>query len=526
MNESNDPQHEIVFIGNDAGEPNGFFDLLEESNCHVWLAPDAEAGIRRTRLIRPDLIILKVTPDDTDGFDICHRLKQTRQTRNIPVVFFGETKSVNEKLKGFEKGGIDFWTKPFHFKEIKARLTAILSIRQQLKNLTKRNETLQNEIAERKQAEILLRESKKNLETLFNSLDDFLFVLDIRGQIINVNSIVLTRLGYPETELNNTAIFHLYPEPRRREAMVIYLEKWEVDKKFCDIPLLDRQGTQVPVESAIYRGRWNNEDAIFNISRDISERLSMERRIHEQEIERLMRIEDKMSSLGRVSAGIAHEIRNPLSVINVYLSTLKGIVSDQDWGNEEKPRMIEDVVREISDASQKIETVIRRVMDFSKPNPPRRNFFNLNRCVQDAVALSTVTLRKKEVNINTELEKDLPDSFFDAQSIIQVLLNLIANAQEAMRNKEGEKNIFIQTDYNDRFLYVTVADNGPGVMPGDREKIFDPFYTTKYDGSGIGLTIGRRIISDHGGSIVCSQSAMGGAEFTMQIPFAELEKYE
>lgn len=232
-----------------------------------------------------------------------------------------------------------------------------------------------------------------------------------------------------------------------------------------------------------------------------------------REIERLMNIQDRMSSLGHVAAGIAHEIRNPLSGINIYLDTAEQVLERS--GDK---KQLKEVLGKIQSASSKIESVIKRVMDFSKPSEPKLIHIDINRPVEDAIGLSSVMLRKAGIEIVMDLAQDLPTSIADSQLIEQVILNLITNATEAMKEMEHGKKIKVNTSLKGDRISVSVADSGPGVPADLVQKIFDPFFTTKKSSTGIGLSLCQRIVHDHGGILSVSSSTLGGAEFSFTLP--------
>ena len=234
-----------------------------------------------------------------------------------------------------------------------------------------------------------------------------------------------------------------------------------------------------------------------------------------KELENLLRIQDKMTSLGRIAAGIAHEIRNPLSGINIYLKALEKICTRrEEFETEEK------ILSKIQSASNRIEAVIKRVLDFSKPANLKLTDLDINIPVQNALDFASATLKKSGVLIETELMANLPVCTLDNNMIEQVLLNLLINAAEAMKTKEeGHKAIFISTSYiQDEYLCINVEDSGIGIPESLRDKIFDPFYTTK-NSSGIGLSICDRIIKDHYGIFEVHKSDyLGGAKFNIYLP--------
>jgi len=237
-----------------------------------------------------------------------------------------------------------------------------------------------------------------------------------------------------------------------------------------------------------------------------------------KQLEHQLLIKNKMLSLGRVAAGIAHEIRNPLTGINTYLYTIEDLCESDQLGLEDV-EVIRQILTQIQVASNKIESVIKRVMDFSKPGAPRMVRTNINESLEEAIELSSVTLRKNGIKFEKSLAANLPQCYADPHLIEQVVLNLITNAARAMeKSTNGNKRVEIKSSAENNTLCILVADAGPGVPIELREKIFDPFFTTKDDGSGIGLNIAQRIVADHNGSISLGRSRWGGAEFKIELP--------
>ena len=232
-----------------------------------------------------------------------------------------------------------------------------------------------------------------------------------------------------------------------------------------------------------------------------------------KEVEHFLRIQDKMTSLGRVTAGIAHEIRNPLSGIYIYLKALKKIY--KEMGDITK---VVSIIDKIELASDKIESIIKRVMDFSKPGEPRFIFANINTYIDEVTKLTAVTLRKNGIQFVKQLDPDMPECYVEPHLIEQVILNLITNAAEAMKNFSGEKQIQLSTTSTADHVIIQVKDTGPGIPISRQGKVFDPFYTTKSNSSGIGLSICHRIILDHGGVLKLSSAENKGTRFTIELP--------
>jgi len=177
-----------------------------------------------------------------------------------------------------------------------------------------------------------------------------------------------------------------------------------------------------------------------------------------------------------------------------------------------------EIVSQAKGASDKIATVIRRVMDFSKPVPPKLGRVDVNQVIQEALVFSSATLRKSGIEVETSLLPGLPKCTADPRLLEQVLLNLITNAVQALENVEGRKRLGVATAQDNGAVLIRVFDNGPGVPVHLRKKIFSPFYTTRKTGHGIGLSFSHRIIENHGGTLSASGNDWGGAEFRIALP--------
>jgi PAS domain S-box-containing protein len=232
-----------------------------------------------------------------------------------------------------------------------------------------------------------------------------------------------------------------------------------------------------------------------------------------KELEFLMLIREKMASLGQVAAGIAHEIRNPLSGINVFLESIK-----ENFQDPESAADVLEIIEAAQTTSNKIEGVIKRVLDFSRPTELKLAPSDINLAVDDAIKLTAAKLRKDNIKIDSSLAEDLPLVYADKPLLEQAIINMITNAAEALHGVGKPGRINIATQEAKGAVLITIKDSGPGIPPAIRDKIFTPYFTTKSDGSGIGLSLCQRIIADHGGNIEVSSSDLGGSQFIIRIP--------
>ena len=229
---------------------------------------------------------------------------------------------------------------------------------------------------------------------------------------------------------------------------------------------------------------------------------------------------DKINSLGRVAAGIAHEIRNPLTGIHGYLYAMEEFCSG--LADPEASGMLRATIAKVRRAAEKMESVIRRVLDFSKPGAPKLESLDLTLPVQEALSLMAPTLRKAGITVGTRFFA-VPPIMGDRMQLEQAVINILDNASRALRLGLDEKRIDIAVSAAAGRVRLSIADNGPGITAKDQERIFDPFYTTAADGTGIGLSIVQRIVADHRGAIQVRESQRGGAEFLLEFPTSDGE---
>jgi PAS domain S-box-containing protein len=368
---------------------------------------------------------------------------------------------------------------------------------------------LLTKIIEQKQIEKTLLENERNFRTLVENSPTGIFIVQ-KGRIVYENP-EEKRISGPLAQLfRNGDLSSIHPEDMKKvdegfkKIISGEMRNLDIDFRFF-VPELQNTAPEMKwVHCRASLIDYMGSEAILVNKLDVT---------RTKELEFLLRAEDKMASLGRVASGIAHEIRNPLSGINIYLSNLEKIIDKSDDTKKAK-----EVIGELKSASNRIESVIRRVMDFSKPSEPKLMQININQPIQKAINFSMVALHKTGITINTALAEDLPLCYADPQLIEQLILNLITNAKEAMKNTVNEKIINVISSMQDDCIVLTISDSGPGVPMYIKKKIFDPFYTTKEGNTGIGLSLCHRIVKDHGGLLVVKDGEGGGAEFKIELP--------
>ena len=246
---------------------------------------------------------------------------------------------------------------------------------------------------------------------------------------------------------------------------------------------------------------------------EMSQQLQLTRKRMEAANRKLIQAE-KLASIGRISASIAHEIRNPLT--SVKLNIQKVMESEN----------LDGMDKEHLDISQEgighIETFIKELLNFTRVSELQLNYFSAKQIVDESVKMIRNTLRLNDVELVIEIQEELPQVFVDGDKIRQVLLNILHNSCEAV--DRGGKIIIalsLLKGRRGRKLRIRISDNGPGIPKNDGENIFEPFYTTKSMGIGLGLANARKIIEQHKGSIRALNYDKPGAEFEILIPCEE-----
>jgi PAS domain S-box-containing protein len=444
-----------------------------------------------------DVVLLDLNLPDMNGFKVMGYLAEHfPETLVVIITGYASLESATEALRC---GAYDYLTKPFAREEL--------------------YKTLQNAVAHKqvkeahRQSQLALNDSEKCFRNLVENI--LSGVLIVRNQELLYQNTIQKELFGPITEAVIACEYqHIHPDDLEKLKGIVgrFLSKEtpsvETDFRFyTSVNPEDRSEQRWVLSRASYIS-YRGETAILINTMDIS-RL--------KELERLVTIKNKMHSLGRVAAGVAHEIRNPLTGINSYLFSLRGLI-DSGISSENDTQLAQQMTERIQTASDKIETVIKRVMDFAKPGAPEMALTDINDIIRDAINLSEVTLRKKEIRLETSYGSDLSKCYADKGLIGQVILNLINNAVHALTSRALPRRLGVSSFSRNGRVVIQVSDSGPGISKSLKDKIFDPFFTTKDDGAGIGLNIAQRIIADHHGMIEVSESEWKGAQFTIELP--------
>jgi CheY-like chemotaxis protein/two-component sensor histidine kinase len=229
---------------------------------------------------------------------------------------------------------------------------------------------------------------------------------------------------------------------------------------------------------------------------------------------------EKLAAMGQMLAGVAHELNNPLTAILGVTELLR----ERPGADDSTKRQLELTHRQARRAAR----IVQNLLEFSRPASPQKKPLDLNNILERTVQLHEHSLRRNNIEVDSRLPGELPGVIGDANQLIQVFLNLITNAEQAIREVRDSGRIQIRAGRNGNQLTITVQDDGVGIRPEALQRIFDPFYTTKRPGggTGLGLSICMSIIREHGGNIEAETFPAGGSAFTIYLPIASGEPPE
>lgn len=368
----------------------------------------------------------------------------------------------------------------------------------------------------RRQAEML---------AILDTAVDAIIMIDENGRIETFNRAAMELFGYSQEEIAGKPVNLLMPEPHRTrhdDYMRRYMETGE--KQIIgigrELEAQTRDGRRVPIYLAVSEILLQGQRRFTGIIRDLTEQYATREALTEQR-ERLAHV-GRLSTMGEMTASIAHEINQPLTAISMYAqSSLKLI----ERGQVDLDKLAV-ALDKLNTQSLRAGAIIERIQRFARAQESQFVLVRLNDLLKELLKLAEGDARLHDVTITFDLADDLPAVYCDPVQIQQVALNLIRNGIDAMRDigcRNGNALAISSRQLPDGRIEVAVADQGTGVAPEQEKLLFKPFHTTKKDGMGMGLSICRTIMTDHGGELSFRNNPDAGATFFFTLPPAQPE---
>jgi PAS domain S-box-containing protein len=398
-------------------------------------------------------------------------------------------------------------------------------VAQRTTELAAANEELRKEIADRKHAEEDLRSIEEKHRVIVEAANDAVVSMDERGAILLANPATRRIFGYDLVEIVGKPMTMLMPEMMRKlheNGFKRYLAtgKRHLNWQGVEVTAQRKDGQEFPVEVSFGELKSDGHKVFTGFIRDISERKQAEDQLRASERNlqmtqaELARV-SRLTTMGELAASIAHEVNQPLTAVINNASACLRLLANNNLGPEVLRRALEGIIADGTRAS----TVLARIRAFIKKEPAEKSELDINEVIQEVLALAGRELYENQVLPDHQLKTDLPSVLADRVQLQQVLLNLIMNGIEAMAAVTDRPRLLgVQSRIDESGdVLVAVSDSGTG-FGLELDRVFNPFFTTKANGMGMGLSISRSLVETHGGRLWAAPNSPHGAVFSLTLP--------
>ena len=352
-----------------------------------------------------------------------------------------------------------------------------------------------------------LARERKMQETVFNTIQDGVIVIDSDGVVQYANDAALGLIGLKGNDIGVTRLWKMVPDL----AKSIDLETVMGEKKSA--PVLSREIElnypdhrvvrlyMVPIDAQV--GHDDSGGYVIVLSDLTEERVSMEERLESERID----------SIVRLAAGVAHELGNPLNSLTIHLQLIERKL--KKLAKQPDSTKLTESLQVCQGEVERLDGIITHFLKAIRPQKLELNELDLLGLVEDVLRVQEAELSNRKLEVKVEVSDDLPIILGDRDQIKQAFFNLIKNAMEAMQ-PSGSLRILARCD--DDYVYLQFVDNGSGISEEDLSKVFQAYYTTKEEGHGLGMMIVERIMREHGGHINIESRKEAGTAITLQFP--------
>lgn len=351
-----------------------------------------------------------------------------------------------------------------------------------------------------------IRAAEANYRDLFDNANDFIFTLDGNFRISSANKAVLRATGYSMDAIIGLPFTEFVSAEHYRRLYYFLKSRliFSDSPTTFELPVRGRDGQEAVIEATIrvQRNAANRPVGLHCIARDITERLELEQQLRQTE---------KLSTIGKLVAGVAHELNNPLTSIIGYSNLLQ----EDDLLQPYKADL-----KIIFQQADRARIIVKDLLTFARKIDLEPKPVEINSVIRNCLNLTRSLLQDYRIKIETDLDPELPQTLADPHQLELVFVNLITNAAHAVSKGEQPRRLIVESKQLDGTIFLTFADNGPGIPSNIAHRIFDPFFSTKQvgEGTGLGLSICFGIISEHKGRIWIDEARTTGATFYIKLP--------
>jgi PAS domain S-box-containing protein len=362
------------------------------------------------------------------------------------------------------------------------------------------------DITERRRMEMQLKHQEQFRQRLLEAFPDLILVIGLDGKYQFVSSRIRDLLGYHPEDLLGKNVDE--SETHSPEFLVLYRDVASGKQAFLssEFGALNRAGEwrTMRASASQFFDADNKLRGVIMSVRDIT----LEKKFEEQIIQ-----SERLAAMGQMIGGFAHELNNPLTTILGVSDMLQE--SETSETTRKQLGMLYQQARRATE-------IVHNLMYFSRPPAPGKTQVSLSELVERTLHLQAYSLRKNNITVDFIRDPGLPPVMGDPHQLMQVFLNLILNAEQAIREAREQGSLRIRLGKSETSVWATFQDDGPGIAPDILPNIFDPFYTTKRPGrgTGLGLSICKAVLKEHGGNVEAATAPGGGAVFTVTLPNA------
>ena len=508
-----------ILVVDDESEPRLLVtDILRAEGYEVRTADSGQHALASVAAEPPDLILLNIQMPGMDGFEVCRRLKERAVSRNIPIIFISAFREEGERVEGFKAGAADFISKPFQLAEVQARVKTHLQLCLLRRNFAERvaertedqrvaHERLQADLAAHKRTEQALLESDER----FRIVADIVPVMiaasgpDKRATFFNKRWLTFTGRKL-EQELGKGWLEAVHPDDRQA-FYAAYAASFDA-RRSCHVEFRLRRADGeyrwiicdgVPyAPGGVFAGYIGSAVDITDLKRAQEHAASAQ----------------KLESLGILAGGIAHDFNNLLG----------GILTNPELALSELAENVpgRDEIERIRAISIRAAEIVGALMTYAGQSDASFQPVNISGIVEELLALLKVSIAKQAA-LMTNLGRDLGPVWGDPAHIRQIVMNLVLNASEALKETGGVIGITTQRRNltSGNYIQLEISDTGRGMPEATQGRIFDPFFTTKSAGRGLGLAVVAGIVRLHGGEINVVSAPGAGTRFQILLPCSD-----
>ena len=361
---------------------------------------------------------------------------------------------------------------------------------------------------EREQASAEAKRHAEHWRAIVDTATEGIVTIDKAGIIATANDAAAQMFGYSEAELLGRNVKILMPPPyegEHDEYLRRYLQTGErrIIGIGREVTGRRKDGSRFPIDLSVGEGAAEDRKFFTAVIRDITDRKELQTKLAQAE---------RLAAVGELAAGVAHEVNNP---INTVINCAQ-LIRDGDDPTGNSGIIVEE--------GERIADIVRDLLQFARDDRDRAQPTSMPEIVQRTLRLVSENWKRHGIQLEVDVPNELPDFLARSQQIQQVLLNLLINAKQALvATSSSDRRVRLQAAVVNDGIQVRVADNGPGIPPDLRDRVFEPFITTKRasGGTGLGLSISKSIVEGYGGTLTLASEPGSGAEFTLWLPLAK-----